>query len=127
VAKTRRPVKKRSAKPARKAARPKAARATAKKTRASKSASKPARKSARRSTRGSAAAAEPRVLSLKHLRGELALALSALSKRQARSAAAAPKLDSARERISQWMTDIDDICSDQDHEVCGPDMAFPLP
>jgi hypothetical protein len=113
VAKTRRSVKKRSVKSAGRAssARPK----TTKKARARRPARKPS------------GAGAPRVLSLKKLRAEFGLVLSALSTRQARTAGSSARLDDTRRRISQWMTDIDDICTPEDQEICGPDMAFPLP
>jgi hypothetical protein len=50
-----------------------------------------------------------------------------LSARQGATPEKEAKLDDTRRRISQWMTDIDDICTPEDHEICGPDMAFPLP
>jgi hypothetical protein len=53
--------------------------------------------------------------------------LAILSARQSSSPEKEARLDATRRRISQWMTDIDDICTPEDHEICGPDMAFPIP
>ena len=64
---------------------------------------------------------------LKELRKQFAGVLAALSTRRSASLEGAAKLDDTRRRISQWMTDIDDICTPEDQEICGPDMAFPLP
>ena len=63
---------------------------------------------------------------LKELRKQFASVLAALSTRQQRFARGIGKLDDTRRRISQWMTDIDDICTPEDQEICGPDMAFPI-
>ena len=110
MARTRRSVKKRSVKSSRKAAsaRPRSSRKT----------------SGRKAV---SARPERRMIYLKALREDFGKVLSVLSTRQALAAAPAARLDETRRRISQWMTDIDDICSSEDQEVCGPDMAFPLP
>ena len=63
---------------------------------------------------------------LKELRKQFASVLAALSTRSSASIEGSAKLDDTRRRISQWMTDIDDICTPEDQEICGPDMAFPL-
>ena len=63
---------------------------------------------------------------LKELRKQFASVLAALSTRSSASVEGSAKLDDTRRRISQWMTDIDDICTPEDQEICGPDMAFPL-
>lgn len=63
---------------------------------------------------------------LKELRKQFASVLAVLSTRRSASVEGAAKLDDTRRRISQWMTDIDDICAPEDQEICGPDMAFPL-
>jgi hypothetical protein len=63
---------------------------------------------------------------LKELRKQFASVLAALSTRRSASIEGSAKLDDTRRRISQWMTDIDDICTPEDQEICGPDMAFPL-
>ena len=118
MAKARKPVRKRSVKTAKK----KSATARSNATRSLKRAArKPARK------RAVAAAEAPRYVDLKKLRAEFGLVLSALSTRQGASTRSVDKLDDTRKRISQWMTDIDDICSPEDQEICGPDMAIPIP
>jgi hypothetical protein len=115
VAKTRRSVKKRSVKSAKRAVSPRPK--TSKKTGVRKAVRKPA----------ASTDTPPRVLQLKKLREEFGLVLSVLSTRQARYAGDTSRLDDTRRRISQWMTDIDDICTPEAQEICGPDMAFPLP
>jgi hypothetical protein len=66
-------------------------------------------------------------LNLKELRNQVALAVSALSLRRASSVAGESKLDDTRRRLSQWMTDIDEICTPEEEEICGPSMDLPLP
>jgi len=83
---------------------------------------KPARKPMR-----ALAAEVPTSLNLKVLRGHIALAVSALSKRVGSTPAVEAKLDDTRRRLSQWMTDIDDICSPEEQEICGPTMDLPIP
>jgi len=68
-----------------------------------------------------------RSLNLKVLRGQLALVLSGLSKRRGSTPELEAKLDDTRRRISQWMTDIDDICTPEEEEICGSTMEFPFP
>lgn len=87
-------------------------------------ASKPARKAARAPRKASKAAKPPKKVELKKLRAQLAGVLTVLSSRRDASPEAMAKLDDSRRRVSQWMTDIDDICAQGD---CGPDMVFPLP
>jgi cell division septation protein DedD len=111
MAKARRPAKKSSSK----SSRPKAAKKTvkavkAKKAKATKKAAKPVKK-----------------IELKKLREQFAVVLAALSARRSDSPDVEAKLDDSRRRISQWMTDVDDICSPELQEICGPDMAFPMP
>jgi len=108
VAKTRRSVKKKSAKAARKSA-PRR-----------KPAKKPAKP--RRPT-----AARPEKIELKKLRKDLGYVLTVLAAKSSSSPDVAAKLDDTRRRISQWMTDIDDICTPELQDICGPDMAFPIP
>lgn len=64
---------------------------------------------------------------LKKLRVQFGQVLAVLSTRRSSSPETTARLDDARRRISQWMTDIDDICTPEDQEICGPDMAFPIP
>ena len=71
-------------------------------------------------------AASPKTIELKQLRAQFASMLSVLSTRRSADPAVAAKLDTTRRRVSQWMSDIDDICDPQFQEICGPDMAFPL-
>jgi hypothetical protein len=84
---------------------------------------KPARKAARKAPRK---ILKPRNLELKKLRTEFGSALDVLTARAGRTPEATAKLDDARRRISQWMTDIDDICTPELQEICGPSMAIPL-
>jgi hypothetical protein len=67
------------------------------------------------------------VVELKKLREQFAAVVTALTARRSDSPDVEAKLDDARRRISQWMTDVDDICSPDMQEICGPDMAFPMP
>jgi hypothetical protein len=67
------------------------------------------------------------VVELKKLREQFAAVVTALTARRSASPEVEAKLDDARRRISQWMTDVDDICSPDMQEICGPDMAFPMP
>jgi hypothetical protein len=64
---------------------------------------------------------------LKKLREEFSKVLIVLSSKRSESPDVTARLDDARRRISQWMTDIDDICTPEDQEICGPDMAIPIP
>ena len=108
MAKTRRPAKKRGS--------PKSKR------------SKPAKKAApRRRRRDRCQVKAVRKVDLKELRKQFGSVLAILAARQGSSPDKEARLDATRRRISQWMTDIDDICTPEDHEICGPDMAFPLP
>lgn len=108
MAKTRRPAKKRSS------SRPKR--------------SKPAKKASVKSSKKKTVQVKAvRKVELRELRKQFASVLAVLSARQGATPEKEAKLDDTRRRISQWMTDIDDICTPEDHEICGPDMAFPLP
>ncbi len=69
----------------------------------------------------------PRSLNLKVLRKHIALAVSSLSRKVGVTSAAEAKLDDTRRRLSQWMTDIDDICTPEEEEVCGDSMILPIP
>jgi hypothetical protein len=63
---------------------------------------------------------------LKKLRAQFAAVLTVLASKSSASPEVSAKLDDTRRRISQWMTDIDDICTTELQEICGPDMAIPL-
>jgi hypothetical protein len=84
---------------------------------------KPARKAPVRAL----AAEAPTGLDLKELRERLALAVSALSRKVGTTSAIEAKLDDTRRRLSQWMTDIDDICTPEEQELCGDTMILPIP
>ena len=84
---------------------------------------KPARKAPARAY----AAEVPTSLNLKVLREHIALAVGALSRKVGSTSAAEAKLDDTRRRLSQWMTDIDDICTPEEQEICGPTMDLPIP
>ena len=102
-------------------------------TRKASSARKPvkrkaaAKKPARKAPTRALGAEAPTSLNLKVLRQHIALAVSALSKRVGSTPAVEAKLDDTRRRLSQWMTDIDDICSPEEQEICGPTMDLPIP
>ena len=101
------------------------------KTRGSKSSSRPkaAKKAVKapRSKKTKKAARPVKTIELKTLREQFAVVLAALSSRRSAAPEVESKLDDARRRISQWMTDVDDICTPELQEICGPDMAFPMP
>ena len=107
----------------------------AKKSRASKAKrSKPAKKAAAKSPKSpvkkkakAAAPPDQKVVSLKKIRDQFGAALGVLSSRRSADPDAELKLDSARQRLSQMMADLDDICSPEMQEICGPDMAIPVP
>ena len=97
--------------------------------------SKPAKKAAAKAPKAKAsvkkakAAAKPvqKVVELKKIREQFAAVLGVLSARRSADPDATAKLDSARSRLSQMMTDLDDICDAEMQEICGPDMAIPVP
>ena len=92
------------------------------------SARKPAKRKGAPRKRARKAATKPsKSLDLKDLRKRIALAVSVLSKKVSPAMAAESKLDDTRRRLSQWMTDIDDICSPEEEEICGPTMVIPIP
>ena len=84
-----------------------------------------AKKPARKVPVRAYAAEAPTGLDLKELRERLALAVSALSRKVGTTPAAEAKLDDTRRRLSQWMTDIDDICTPEEQEICGDTMVLP--
>ena len=93
---------------------------------------KPARKAAAKAPKKTAKAAKKTVkpakrVELKKLREQFAGVLAVLSAKSSASSDVSAKLDDTRRRISQWMTDVDDICSPELQEICGPDMVFPIP
>ena len=90
-----------------------------------KSAVKAPRKPVKRAKAAKAKAVKK--VELKELRKQFASVLAALSTRRSASVEGSAKLDDTRRRISQWMTDVDDICSPELQEICGPDMVFPVP
>ena len=85
------------------------------------------RKPARKAQTRKAPPAVPKSLNLKKLRAHIALAVAALSRKVAPSSAVETKLDDTRRRLSQWMTDIDDICTPEEQEICGETMDLPIP
>lgn len=108
MAKTRRSVKKKSAKAAKKSA--------------------PRRKPAKKAAKPrKPVAPRPERIELKKLRKDFGYVLAVLSAKTSSSPDVAAKLDDTRRRISQWMTDVDDICTPELQDICGPDMAFPVP
>jgi hypothetical protein len=108
VAKTRRPAKKRGS--------PKSKR------------SKPAKKASAKAPKKRAVPVKAvRKVDLKELRKQFGSVLAILSARQGSSPDKEARLDATRRRVSQWMTDIDDICTPEEEEICGPTMDLPLP
>ena len=93
--------------------------------------SKPSKKLSAKTKTAKKAAKKPvkavKTVELKKLREQFAGVLAVLSERRVTSPDSIAKLDDTRRRISQWMTDVDDICTPELQEICGPDMAFPLP
>lgn len=104
---------------------------SASKAKAPKQTKKPAKKLAKKPvTAAKKTVKAPKAakqIELKELRKQFASVLAVLSARRSSSPEKEARLDDTRRRISQWMTDIDDICSPEDQEICGPDMVFPLP
>ena len=86
-----------------------------------------AKKPSRKAPTRALAAGAPTSLNLKVLREHIALAVGALSRKVGSTPAVEAKLDDTRRRLSQWMTDIDDICSPEEQEICGPTMDLPIP
>jgi type VI protein secretion system component VasK len=109
-----------------KARRSRAAKKGTSKSKGSKAARKAARPR-RKAVKPAKAAKEVKKVELKRLRAQFAGVLDVLSTKQSATPEVAAKLDDTRRRVSQWMTDIDDICSPELQEICGPDMVFPLP
>jgi hypothetical protein len=109
------------------------ARRAAKKTKKKSSSTSSRPKSAKKTAKAAKAktprkAATPvKKIELKKLREQFAAVLTALSTRRSASPDVEAKLDDTRRRISQWMTDVDNICSPEMQDICGPDMAFPMP
>jgi hypothetical protein len=66
-------------------------------------------------------AAVARSLDLANLRGQLQRAIDGLETRRESASVA-----EARVRLSRWMSDIDDFCTEEMQEICGPTMAIPL-
>ena len=97
--------------------------------------SKPAKKAAAKAPKAKAAvkkakaAAKPvqNTVDLKKIREQFGAVLGVLSARRSADPDATAKLDSARSRLSQMMTDLDDICDAEMQEICGPAMVFPVP
>jgi hypothetical protein len=105
-------------------------RRTAKKGGASKGAKAKGKKPATRAKAAKPkkeAAAKEKKIHLKELRKQFGLVLNVLSAKRGGSPEVDAKLDDTRRRISQWMTDVDDICTPELQEICGPDMAIPVP
>jgi len=88
---------------------------------------KPAKKANARKASKKAPKKAAKKVELKKLRREFGLVLGVLSSKVGASPEATAKLDDTRRRIIQWMADIDDICTPEMQEICGPDMAFPIP
>jgi hypothetical protein len=94
------------------------------KTSRSRAVKRTSRKTAR-AARPTAAAA-PTVLSLKRLRRELDLAVSALSRRVDRPGGPSAKVSAAQTVLTRWAAEIDDMCDPDEQELCGPTMDLPL-
>jgi hypothetical protein len=86
---------------------------------------KPVKKASAKAPKKAAKAVK--TVELKKLRAQFGQVLAVLSTRRSSAPEVTARLDDTRRRISQWMTDIDDICTPEDQEICGPDMAFPIP
>ena len=92
--------------------------------------SKPPKKAAKAKApakKKSAAKPVQKVVELKKIREQFGAVLGVLSARRSADPDATAKLDSARSRLSQMMTDLDEICDAEMQEICGPDMAIPVP
>ena len=109
-----------------KARRSRAAKKSASKSKGAKAAKKAARPR-RKAVKPAKAVKAVKKIELKKLREQFAAVLDVLSSKHSAAPDVTAKLDDTRRRVSQWMTDIDDICSPELQEICGPDMVFPLP
>jgi hypothetical protein len=107
VAKTRSGAKKRAS-----AARPRAGKSR-KKTARKKSAGRPPK--------------APQGLDLKKLRKDLELAVGVLSAKASRYKDPPRQILQAQNLMGRWASEIDEICSAEEQETCGPTMFIPLP
>lgn len=80
----------------------------------------------KRSSSRTKKAARARSLDLGKLKADLDRALSGLERRGAARTYESPAIAEARARLTRWMADIDDICTEEMQEICGPTMAIPL-
>jgi hypothetical protein len=94
---------------------------------ASSSARRPARGGAKkRATKKTRAAKPARRLEFQELRTQLEQAVAALGRKKARAVDGGARLDDAQRRIERWMADIDDFCTEEMQDICGPTMALEL-
>ena len=94
----------------------------AKTRRTRKAAGAKKRATARKRTARTKRAGGTRTLDLGKLRGQLKKAVDGLETRGDSASVA-----EARVRLTRWMSDIDDFCTEEMQEICGPTMAIPLP
>ena len=66
------------------------------------------------------------VLDLKKVRRDLERAVISMGRRSVREGQDPLIVDSTRERMTRWMSEIDEFCTEERQERCGPTMIFPL-
>jgi hypothetical protein len=66
------------------------------------------------------------VLDLKKLRRDLERAVTVLGRKTTRDPQGQQALDAAQERMTRWIAEADQFCTEEMQEVCGPTMAIPL-
>jgi hypothetical protein len=86
-----------------------------------------ARKKTAKKKAGSRTPKAAQGLDLKKLRTDLELAVGVLSNKASRFKDPPPQLLQAQNLMGRWASEIDDICSAEEQETCGPTMFIPLP
>jgi hypothetical protein len=80
----------------------------------------------KKTTGKSRAASSARTLEFRKLRKQLEQAVAALGQKKAQSKDGGASIDDAQRRLERWMSDIDDFCSPEMQEFCGPTMDLEL-
>jgi hypothetical protein len=92
------------------------------------SAGKPRKKTAgKKKARRRTPKAAPAGLDLKKLRKDLELAVGVLSSKASKFKDPPRQILAAQNLMGRWASEIDEICSAEEQETCGPTMFIPLP